>query len=190
MSTARPKESESSKRDSAGKSNDFSGWWFDQVDKDSADFNQVTNSIDEQFRNTEEEKLSTQTSKYDGWWFEPAETDITLTKEEMCYKNNDVDVSASNDKQSQNCGESKGSKCSSSSVQSKEDSLTKISDELEKYQAALKRKFTKIYKDKEIAENNVKQEESYEFDVNDFDSDTTFTEDEFSDSDSEIDETD
>ena len=64
------------------------------VDKQSADFNEVTNSTNED---------------------ESAKTEAVLMKEE----NDDIHVSTSNDKQAQICKENKAPECNSSSVETK-----------------------------------------------------------------------
>ena len=157
MSSVLPKESESSKRDSVGKSIELSISSFEPVDKQSADFNQVTNSTDES---------------------EPAKnskTGAALMKKD----NNDISVSASNDKQAQICKENKASECNSSFVE------TKIM--FEKYQVALCKKYVNTYyhnaiKKYELARLNAMYEELFESYSDDFyDSDS----DEFYDSDSD-----
>ena len=136
-------------------------------------------------QNTDEGKLSTQTSKYKGWWFEPATTVAALKKEE-----ND----ASDDKKAQKCKENKAPERNSTTCVD-----GKVSDELEQYQAALRRKFSATYRINKLAAENAKEETKetkeetestdleYEFVTDDFDSED---EGDLSDSDSAIDETD
>ena len=163
MSTVGPKQSDSSTIDD--ESYDLNGWWFS---RESADSNQATKS-DEQ--NTEEEKPSTQTTKYDGWWFEPATTEAAPEA-----------ASISDGNQAEK--ESEKPKCDSPPVDTKASGF-------EEFQAAFSRKFAKTYKAKEQAEKAAKEykEWSDDFDY-DYDSEGDFSEDDFSDSDSAIDETD
>ena len=151
----------------------MNGWWFNS---ELADSNQATKSTDEQ--NTEEENLSTKTTKHNGWWFELATTEAASEATEAAS----MTESTSDGNQAQNNKETERPECNATPVDTKASGF-------EEFQAAYSRKFAQIYKAKEKAEEAAKEYKEWS-DEYDFDSEDDFSEDDSSDSDSAIDDTD